>query len=79
MAQMHSIEITAPDGSRTVWACNASHEGVFCREPHECAYRQLEGTCQTPVFETRDQFRRYLRRHYEVTGRETARFFDDLA
>ena len=68
MAGMNSVDITDREGRITVWACNAAHEGVFHRRPCDCAYQQTEGTCQTPVFKTKAQFRRYLRRHYGVRG-----------
>ncbi len=49
------------------YATNNDGRGLFRLEGG--AYVQLEGNGQTPIFKTLPQFRRYLSRHYSVTGR----------
>lgn len=62
---MRRIELETGD----VYATNDSDGGLFHRRTDGSAYQQIRGTLQTPQFRTREQFRRYLRRCYGVTGR----------
>ncbi len=57
---MKRITIRHTDGTETVYATNDSGEGCFTRKPYEGAYRQTAGTSQTPIFRTRQQFRKWL-------------------
>jgi len=65
---MRRILLRTPTGE-VYYATNRAGEGLFVRLPYEGAYKQLLGTCQTPVFRTPQQFRRWLRRHLGIKGR----------
>jgi hypothetical protein len=65
---MRRVVVRTPQGVY-YYATNGAGEGVFVRAPYEGAYKQLLGTCQTPVFRTPQQFRRWLRCHLGVKGR----------
>jgi hypothetical protein len=49
------------------YACNGSGEGIFKRN-YQGFWDQWTGTGQTPVFQTPESLRRYLRRNYGITA-----------
>lgn len=71
---MRRVEILTPEGRVAVYATNTNDGGIFFRKPHDGVYQQVTGNMQTPHFKDKTQFRRYLRRHHGVRGREVAAF-----
>jgi hypothetical protein len=71
---MRRLEIQTQNGRVVVYATNDNDGGLFSRYLHEGAYHQFAGTCQTPVFKSKKQFRTYLRQHYDVRGRTIAAY-----
>lgn len=59
---MRRITVRSANGNEMVFATNDHDGGCFERKSWEGAYRQTAGTCQTPVFKSWQQFRKYLGR-----------------
>jgi hypothetical protein len=56
---MKTITIKLVNGTIQDYATNTSGEGVFIRKS-DGTFRQTSGTCQTPIFTTAQQFRKWL-------------------
>jgi hypothetical protein len=59
------------------YATNSSGYGLFFRDQKDWGtYHQLLGLCQTPRFESADQFIRWIRRRFHRPGRVVEIFWE---
>jgi len=57
---MKTITIKLVNGTIQDYATNVNGQGLFYRL-NDGTFQQTAGNCQTPVFKTAQQFRRYLK------------------